>query len=70
MAVKEAEAERQRRRICELEAMQHQLEEALQLEIRARQDEETCRKTQARYRAQHPNPHIYDRDNVHRGVPI
>ncbi|XP_041944804.1 differentially expressed in FDCP 6 homolog isoform X1 [Alosa sapidissima] len=52
MAAKEAEAERQQRRIRELEAMQVQLEEALQLEIRARQDEEACRKTQARLLAE------------------
>ncbi|KAL4645857.1 hypothetical protein GN956_G9657 [Arapaima gigas] len=48
MALKEAEAERQRKRIKELEEMQQRLEEALKLEIKARQDEETFRYTQAR----------------------
>lgn len=48
MALKEAEAERQRTRIKELEAMQQRLEEALQQEIKARQDEEAFRYAQAR----------------------
>ncbi|KAG7477635.1 hypothetical protein MATL_G00071780 [Megalops atlanticus] len=48
MALKEAEAERQRKRIQELEEMQQRLEEALRLEIKARQDEEAFRYAQAR----------------------
>ncbi|XP_029101855.1 differentially expressed in FDCP 6 homolog [Scleropages formosus] len=52
MALKEAEAERQRKRIRELEEMQQRLEEALKLEIRARQDEEAFRYTQARLLAE------------------
>uniref|UniRef100_A0A3B3T890 DEF6 guanine nucleotide exchange factor a n=1 Tax=Paramormyrops kingsleyae TaxID=1676925 RepID=A0A3B3T890_9TELE len=48
MALKEAEAERQRKRIRELEEMQQRLEEALQVEIKARQDEEAFRYAQAR----------------------
>ncbi|XP_061661345.1 differentially expressed in FDCP 6 homolog isoform X2 [Syngnathoides biaculeatus] len=47
MVLKEEEAERQRKRICELEDMQKQQEEALQQEIRARLDEEAFRYTQA-----------------------
>lgn len=57
MALKEAEAERQRTRIKELEAMQQRLEEALQQEIKARQDEEAFRYAQARWAAAHK--HIY-----------
>uniref|UniRef100_A0A671KKI2 DEF6 guanine nucleotide exchange factor a n=1 Tax=Sinocyclocheilus anshuiensis TaxID=1608454 RepID=A0A671KKI2_9TELE len=52
MALKEAEAERQRKRIKELEAMQQRLEEALQQEIKARQDEEAFRYAQARLLAE------------------
>lgn len=48
MALKEAEAEKQRQRIVELEDMQQRLEEALQQEIKARQDEEAFRYAQAR----------------------
>ncbi|XP_051914713.1 differentially expressed in FDCP 6 homolog [Hippocampus zosterae] len=47
MALKEEEAERQRKRIHELEEMQKRLEEALQQEIRARLDEEAFRNAQA-----------------------
>ncbi|KAL1020741.1 hypothetical protein UPYG_G00004060 [Umbra pygmaea] len=43
MVLKEEEAARQRKRIIELEAMQTSLEEALQQEIKARQDEEAFR---------------------------
>lgn len=52
MAQKEAEAERQRRRIRELEEMQLRLEKALHQEIRARQDEEAYRLAQARLLAE------------------
>ncbi|KAI1890752.1 hypothetical protein AGOR_G00156860 [Albula goreensis] len=48
MVLKEAEAERQRKRIQELEEMQQRLEEALHLEIKARQDEEAFRYAQTR----------------------
>lgn len=47
MALKEEEAERQRKRIKELEEMQKRLEEALQQEIKARLDEEDFRLAQA-----------------------
>ncbi|XP_028308858.1 differentially expressed in FDCP 6 homolog isoform X2 [Gouania willdenowi] len=47
MALKEEEAERQRKRILELEEMQRRLEEALQQEIKARLDEEAFRYAQA-----------------------
>ncbi|XP_054465314.1 differentially expressed in FDCP 6 homolog [Anoplopoma fimbria] len=47
MVLKEEEAERQRKRIKELEEMQKRLEEALQLEIKARLDEEAFRYAQA-----------------------
>ncbi|MBN3303373.1 DEFI6 protein, partial [Amia calva] len=52
MALKEAEAERQKKRIKELEEMQQRLEEALHLEIKARQDEEAFRYAQARLLAE------------------
>ncbi|XP_053173527.1 differentially expressed in FDCP 6 homolog isoform X2 [Scomber japonicus] len=52
MALKEEEAEKQRKRILELEEMQKRLEEALQLEIKARLDEETFRYDQARLLAE------------------
>ncbi|XP_069046439.1 differentially expressed in FDCP 6 homolog isoform X2 [Lepisosteus oculatus] len=52
MALKEAEADRQRKRIRELEEMQQRLEEALHLEIKARQDEEAFRYAQARLLAE------------------
>lgn len=48
MVLKEAEAERQRKRILELEDMQERLQEALQQEVKARQDEESVRYAQAR----------------------
>ncbi|XP_048369814.1 differentially expressed in FDCP 6 homolog [Sphaerodactylus townsendi] len=48
MVLKEAEAERQRKRITELEEMQQRLQDALQQEIKARQDEESVRCAQAR----------------------
>ncbi|KAF7209743.1 differentially expressed in FDCP 6 homolog [Nothobranchius furzeri] len=47
MALKEEEAEKQRKRIQELEEMQKRLEEALQQEIKARRDEEAFRYAQA-----------------------
>uniref|UniRef100_UPI0037E7947A differentially expressed in FDCP 6 homolog isoform X1 n=1 Tax=Semicossyphus pulcher TaxID=241346 RepID=UPI0037E7947A len=47
MALKEEEAEKQRKRIQELEEMQKRLEEALQQEIKARLDEEAFRYAQA-----------------------
>lgn len=47
MALKEEEAQRQRKRIQELEEMQKRLEEALQQEIKARLDEEAFRLAQA-----------------------
>ncbi|XP_037629568.1 differentially expressed in FDCP 6 homolog isoform X1 [Sebastes umbrosus] len=47
MVLKEEEAERQRKRIKELEEMQKRLEEALQQEIKARLDEESFRYAQA-----------------------
>ncbi|XP_053279890.1 differentially expressed in FDCP 6 homolog isoform X1 [Pleuronectes platessa] len=47
MVVKEEEAEKQRKRIKELEEMQKRLEEALQQEIKARLDEESHRNAQA-----------------------
>uniref|UniRef100_A0A4W5QFS1 DEF6 guanine nucleotide exchange factor a n=1 Tax=Hucho hucho TaxID=62062 RepID=A0A4W5QFS1_9TELE len=46
MVLKEEEAERQRKRIKELEEMQTSLEEALHQEIKARQDEEVFRYAQ------------------------
>ncbi|XP_037334025.1 differentially expressed in FDCP 6 homolog isoform X2 [Pungitius pungitius] len=52
MALKEEEAERQRKRIQELEEMQKRLEEALQQEIKARLDEESFRYAQARLLAE------------------
>lgn len=48
MVLKEAEAERQRKRIAELEDMQQRLQDALQQEIKARQDEEAVRYEQTR----------------------
>ncbi|XP_039604567.1 differentially expressed in FDCP 6 homolog [Polypterus senegalus] len=52
MALKEAEADRQRKRIQELEDMQQRLEDALNQERKARQDEETFRYDQARLLAE------------------
>ncbi|NWH64388.1 DEFI6 protein, partial [Geococcyx californianus] len=52
MVLKEAEAERQRKRILELEDMQERLQEALQQEVKARQDEEAVRYAQARLLAE------------------
>lgn len=49
MALKEEEAQRQKKRIQELEEMQKRLEEALQQEIKARMDEEAFRLAQAGY---------------------
>lgn len=49
MALKEEEAQRQKKRIQELEEMQKRLEEALQQEIKARLDEEAFRLAQAGY---------------------
>lgn len=46
MILKEEEAERQRKRIKELEGLQTSLEEALHQEIKARQDEEVFRYAQ------------------------
>lgn len=48
MELKEEEAARQRQRIEELEEMQQRLQEALQLEVKARQDEEAVRLAQTR----------------------
>lgn len=47
MVLKEEEAQRQKKRIQELEEMQKRLEEALQQEIKARRDEESFRYAQA-----------------------
>ncbi|NWZ28196.1 DEFI6 protein, partial [Asarcornis scutulata] len=52
MVLKEAEAERQRKRITELEEMQERLQEALQQEVKARHDEESVRYAQARLLAE------------------
>ncbi|XP_077190648.1 differentially expressed in FDCP 6 homolog isoform X2 [Paroedura picta] len=52
MVLKEAEAERQRKRIIELEEMQQRLQDALQQEVKARQDEESVRYAQARLLAE------------------
>ncbi|TFK03770.1 Differentially expressed in FDCP 6-like protein [Platysternon megacephalum] len=52
MVLKEAEAERQRKRIVELEEMQERLQEALHQEVKARQDEESVRYAQARLLAE------------------
>ncbi|KAI4876710.1 hypothetical protein NFI96_026329 [Prochilodus magdalenae] len=52
MALKELEAERQKKRIRELEELQQRLEEALHQEIKARQDEENYRYTQTRLLAE------------------
>lgn len=48
MELKKEEAARQRLRIQELEEMQQRLQEALQLEVKARQDEEAVRLAQTR----------------------
>lgn len=48
MELKKEEAARQRQRIEELEEMQERLQEALQLEVKARQDEEAVRLAQTR----------------------
>lgn len=48
MELKEEEAARQRQRIEELEEMQQRLQEALQLEVKARRDEEAVRLAQTR----------------------
>lgn len=55
MVLKEAEAERQRKRIVELEEMQERLQEALHQEVKARQDEESVRYAQARYDREIPS---------------
>lgn len=48
MELKKEEAAWQRQRIKELEEMQQRLQEALQLEVKARQDEEAVRLAQTR----------------------
>ena len=48
MELKKEEAARQRQSIKELEEMQQRLQEALQLEVKARQDEEAVRLAQTR----------------------
>lgn len=48
MELKKEEAARQRQRIQELEEMQQRLQEALQLEVKARRDEEAVRLAQTR----------------------
>lgn len=48
MELKKEEAARQQQRIKELEEMQQRLQEALQLEVKARQDEEAVRLAQTR----------------------
>lgn len=48
MELKKEEAARQRQRIQELEEMQQRLQEALHLEVKARQDEEAVRLAQTR----------------------
>uniref|UniRef100_A0A672LB85 DEF6 guanine nucleotide exchange factor n=1 Tax=Sinocyclocheilus grahami TaxID=75366 RepID=A0A672LB85_SINGR len=48
VAVRDLEAEHQQRRIKELEDLHHRLQEALEQQIRARQEEETYRYTQTR----------------------
>lgn len=48
MELKEAEADRQKKRIQELEAMQKSLEEALFAEVSARQEEESKRYAQTK----------------------
>ncbi|XP_060087428.1 differentially expressed in FDCP 6 homolog [Heteronotia binoei] len=52
MVLKEVEAERQRKRIIELEEMQQRLQDALQQEVKARQDEKSVRYAQARLLAE------------------
>ncbi|KAK9967086.1 hypothetical protein ABG768_001503 [Culter alburnus] len=52
VAVRDLEAEHQRRRIRELEDLHHRLQEALEQQIRARQEEETYRYTQTRLLAE------------------
>ncbi|XP_056304315.1 differentially expressed in FDCP 6 homolog [Danio aesculapii] len=52
VAVRDLEAEHQQRRIRELEDLHQRLQEALQLQIRARQEEETYRYTQTRLLAE------------------
>ncbi|XP_051551163.1 differentially expressed in FDCP 6 homolog [Myxocyprinus asiaticus] len=52
VAVRDLEAEHQRRRIKELEDLHHRLQEALEQQIRARQEEETYRYTQTRLLAE------------------
>lgn len=49
VAQKSSELEQYLQRVCELEEMYKQLQEALEDEKQARQDEETVRKLQARY---------------------
>lgn len=49
VAQKSSELEQYLQRVRELEDMYHRLEEALEDERQARQDEETFRKLQARY---------------------
>uniref|UniRef100_A0A671R2D5 Peroxisome proliferator-activated receptor delta-like n=1 Tax=Sinocyclocheilus anshuiensis TaxID=1608454 RepID=A0A671R2D5_9TELE len=52
VAVRDLEAEHQQRRIKELEDLHHRLQEALEQQIRARQEEETYRYTQTRLLAE------------------
>ncbi|XP_051977699.1 differentially expressed in FDCP 6 homolog [Xyrauchen texanus] len=52
VAVRDLEAEHQRRRIKELEDLHHRQQEALEQQIRARQEEETYRYTQNRLLAE------------------
>ncbi|XP_067271286.1 differentially expressed in FDCP 6 homolog [Pseudorasbora parva] len=52
VAVRDLEAEHQRKRIRELEDLHHKLQEALEQQIRARQEEETYRYTQTRLLAE------------------
>lgn len=49
VAQKSSELEQYLQRVREMEDMYHRLEEALEDEKQARQDEETVRKLQARY---------------------
>lgn len=67
MALKEQEAQRQQRRIRELEDLQQRLQEALHQEIRARQDEENYRYTQARYThtCEHTFTHMHAHIHTH-----
>lgn len=65
MALKEEEAQRQKKRIQELEEMQKRLEEALQLEIKARLDEEAFRLAQAGYGEPPSLTHTHTHTQLH-----